>query len=134
VIQVEDTEPDRFGPADQMLVEALASSAAIAIENARLCARNRQMAIEQERRGVTRDLHDTVTQSLYSVGLAAQTSLRLLDETHADSQLRSSIEHIQAVAQSAIARMREQLYGLHRITLVDDGLVGALTRHCEMLQ
>jgi PAS domain S-box-containing protein len=134
VIQVVDEEPDRFSSADQRLVEALASSAAIAIENARLYARNREMAIEQERHRLERDLHDTVTQSLYGVGLAAQTSLRLLDQTHADSQLRSPIEHIQAVAQSALAQMREQLYDLHPTVLADSGLVGALARHCEMLQ
>jgi PAS domain S-box-containing protein len=134
VIQVVDTEPDRFGPADQRLVEALASSAAIAIENARLYARNRQMAIEQERHRLARDLHDTVTQYLYSAGLAAQTSLRLLDQTDVDSQLRSSIEYIRTVTQTAMAQMQEELYDLHPTTLADNELVGALARHCEMLQ
>jgi PAS domain S-box-containing protein len=134
VVQVMDTEPGRFSAADQRLVEALASSAAIAIDNARLYDRNRQMAIEQERHRLARDLHDTVTQYLFGAGLAAETSLRLLDQTDADSQLYSSIEYIEEVVQTAIIQMREELYDLHPATLANNGLIGALVQHCEMLQ
>lgn len=134
VIEVVDIESDRFSPADLGLIEALASSAAIAIENARLYAQIRQMTIEQERNRLARDLHDTVTQSLYSVGLAAQTAIRLLDKTDVRSQVRSPIEYIQAIVQTALAQMREQLGDLHPTNLVDHGLVGALARHCDVLR
>jgi signal transduction histidine kinase len=134
VIQVVDIESDRFSPADLGLIEALASPAAIAIENARLYAQIRQLTIEQERNRLARDLHDTVTQSLYGVGLAAQTALRLIDKTDTDSQIRSPIEYIQAIAQTALAQMREQLNDLHPTTLVNRGLVGALAQHCDVLR
>jgi PAS domain S-box-containing protein len=135
VIQVIDTEIDRFGSTDLRLVEALASAAAIAIENARLYARNRRLAVERERHRLARELHDTVTQSLYSIGMAAQTLLKLLGQTQPHSSIvRDPVEHILRLSRAALTEMREQLHGLHPTALADKGLVEALAQHCDLLR
>lgn len=58
---------------DEALIGALAVAAGIAIENARLHARVQQVAVYEERDRVARDLHDTVIQRLFAVGLSLQS-------------------------------------------------------------
>ncbi len=61
-----------FTADDQSLVEALALTAAIAVENARLHRRTQEVAVYEERDRLARDLHDTVIQRLFAVGLSLQ--------------------------------------------------------------
>lgn len=122
-----------FNQNDDRLMGLFADEAALTLHNARLHARNHQLAIEQERHRLARDLHDSVTQSLYSIALAAQTSLKLLDQAGTNSQIRTPIEHIQTTSQIALAEMREQLYDLHPTTLVEHGLSRSLAIHCDAL-
>ena len=58
---------------DEALVEALAVAAGIAIENARLHKRVQEVAIYDDRDRLARDLHDTVIQRLFAVGLSLQS-------------------------------------------------------------
>ena len=68
-----------FTEADQKLIELLAAHAAIAIENARLHERSRELSIVEERNRLARELHDNVTQRLFGVELAAESASTLLD-------------------------------------------------------
>lgn len=120
-----------FTEYESRLMSLFADQAALALNNARLHARNRQLAVQQERHRLARGLHDSVTQSLYSIGLAAQTSLRLLDK-EATSQVREPIGYIHSLSQTALTEMREQLYHLHP-TVLNEDLVEALTQHCQIL-
>jgi PAS domain S-box-containing protein len=134
VIYVVDREIDRFGSEDLRLVEALTGAAAIAIENAQLYARIRRLAVEQERHRLARELHDTVTQSLYSIGMAAQTSLKLLGRTDVDSRTLEPIDHILTLSQGALTEMREQLHDLHPTILSEKGLTQAIAEYCHVLR
>jgi PAS domain S-box-containing protein len=120
-----------FSPHDTHLMGLFADQAALALYSARLHARNQQLAVEQERHRLARELHDSVTQSLYSIGLAAQASLRILDQ-NVDSRVFEAIEHIHTLTQASLTEMREQLYHLHP-TVLDEDLAKALTRHCQLL-
>src|ERR1035441_6046322 len=62
-----------FTADDVALVEALAVAAGIAIENARLHERVREVAVVEDRDRLARDLHDTVIQRLFAVGLSLQS-------------------------------------------------------------
>jgi signal transduction histidine kinase len=58
---------------DEALIGALALAAGIAIENARLHKRVQEVAIYEERDRLARDLHDTVIQRLFAIGLSLQS-------------------------------------------------------------
>jgi signal transduction histidine kinase len=62
-----------FTSDDEALIGALAVTAGIAIENARLHARVQEVAIYEERDRLARDLHDTVIQRLFAIGLSLQS-------------------------------------------------------------
>jgi signal transduction histidine kinase len=125
-------KPETFSEADIRLTRLFADQAALALENAQLLVENRQLAIEQERHRLARELHDSVTQSIYSIGLAAQASMRLLGEETAPF-LKDTIGHIHTLSQRALFEIREQLFDLHPTTL-DEDLVEVLTQHCHTLR
>jgi len=122
-----------FTAQDSRLIMLFADQAALALHNAHLHTQNRQLAIEQERHRLARALHDSVTQSFYSIGLAAQTTLRVLGQD-ADSTVREPVEHIYTLSQTALAEMRTHLHDLHPTVLAEKGLVKTLTQHCDILR
>jgi signal transduction histidine kinase len=121
-----------FSDNDSRLMGLFADQAALAWHNARLHAQNRELAIEQERHRRARELHDSVTQSLYSIGIAAQASHRLLEQNKA-SDAETALQHIQRLAKTALAEMREKLYELRPTALAERGLVEILAEYCQML-
>jgi two-component system sensor histidine kinase NreB len=74
-----------------------------------------------------------VTQSLYGIALAAQTSLKLLDQPSVDGEIRGALEHIQVASRTALTDMRDQLSDLHPTALTTGGLMEALAQHCAVL-
>src|SRR6476660_7877551 len=68
-----------FSDDDERLIGLLAAHAAIAIENARLNERSRELSIVEERNRLARELHDNVTQRLFGVGLAVEAAATLLE-------------------------------------------------------
>ena len=70
---------DDFGAEDQRLIEMLAAHAAVAIENARLLERSRELNIVEERNRLARELHDSVSQKLFGLVLNAESAATLLD-------------------------------------------------------
>ena len=68
-----------FSGDDQALIETFAAHAALAIENARLHERSRELSIVEERNRLARELHDAVTQKLFGVVLAAESGTALLE-------------------------------------------------------
>src|SRR5437762_3497702 len=68
-----------FTDEDRRLIEMLAAHAAVSIENARLYERSRELSVIEERNRLARDLHDSVTQTLFSVALTAEAAVTLVD-------------------------------------------------------
>lgn len=134
VLLVWNKREKAFTGHDSRLMGLFADHAALALHNAHLYMRNRQLAIEQERHRLARELHDTVTQSLYSIAMAAQTSLKLLGQADTNGTARDPIQHILALSQTALAEMREQLFDLYPTALGEKGLVRALAQHCDVLR
>ena len=92
---------------DEALVGALSLAAGIAIENARLHDRVRRSAVYEDRDRVARDLHDTVIQRLFALGLTLQGLAARLPETTAN-QLGGAVSEIDRV----IAQVRSTIYEL----------------------
>jgi signal transduction histidine kinase len=73
-----------FTAADEEIAIALAAAAGVAIENARLQERVRQLAVLEDRERMARDLHDTVIQRLFATGLGLQALTRTATPEVAD--------------------------------------------------
>ena len=83
-----------FTADDEALVGALALAAGIAIENARLHAQVQRVAIYEERDRLARDLHDTVIQRLFAVGLSLQSLAGTSLASEVADRLRVAISDI----------------------------------------
>jgi signal transduction histidine kinase len=121
-----------FGEEDQRLIEMLAAHAAIAIENARLYERSRELSAIEERNRLARDLHDSVVQKLFGVVLAAQSAATLLDRSSPDA--RGQVDRVTELAQDAISELRALVFQLRPAAIESEGLAAALTKHVEVLR
>ena len=136
VIGVLDVQSDRlndFDDTDLAVLQALGNQAAIAIDNARLYEQAQQLAVMEERARLARDLHDAVTQSIYSLTLLAEAGLRMI--AHGDlQQVRDNQMRIDDIAQQSLQEMRLLVYELRPAELKDLGLVGAIERRLEVVE
>jgi signal transduction histidine kinase len=121
-----------FTAEDQRLIEMLAAHAAVAIENARLFERSRELSAVEERNRLARDLHDSVVQKLFGVALAARSASTLLDRSPADA--RTEVERLGELTEDAIAELRSLVFQLRPAAIETEGLAAALTKHVEVLR
>jgi signal transduction histidine kinase len=122
---------EEFSPADQELIELLAAHAAIAITNARLYEHSRELSAVAERNRLALELHDAVSQKLFSVVLTAEAAATLLDRD--EDAAREKVERLQGLAQEALEELRSLILELRPPDLERDGLCGALRKHVEVL-
>lgn len=106
------------------LTMAFANQAAVAIENARLYAKSRKLAALEERQKLARDLHDSVSQTLYGIVLGARTARTLLDREPAKAV--ESVDYVLSLADAGLAEMRALIFELRPESLQTEGLVTAL--------
>jgi len=121
-----------FSILDEHLIELLASHAAIAITNARLYEQSRELSVISERNRLALELHDVVSQKLYSVVLTAETVATLLDRD--PDAARGHIAKLQQIARQALDELRSLIFELRPPDLVQDGLCGALRKHVDVLR
>ena len=121
-----------FEEADRELIELLAAHAAIAITNARLNERSRELSILSERNRLALELHDAVSQKLFSLNLAAETAATLLER--GDDEARTQLDRVRRLARESLAELRSLILGLRPADLTRDGIAGALREQAEMLQ
>jgi signal transduction histidine kinase len=81
-----------FTDEDIAIVQALGRIAASAVQTARLQTRLRQVAVVEDRHRIARDLHDSVIQDLFAVGLGLQGLSARITEPDIESLLGSSID------------------------------------------
>ncbi len=122
---------DAFDELDQELIELLAAHAAIAITNARLYERSRELSILSERNRLALELHDVVSQKLFSLNLSAEAASTLLDRDSVAA--RAQLDRVRALAREALAELRTLILGLRPADLDQDGLEGALRKEVAML-
>ena len=96
-----------FDALDVASLEIIASHLAVAIENARLVADARDVAVLAERQRLARDLHDNVTQILSSINLITQSLPQALRKNPEEAQRRA--HRLQELAQSGFAELRALL-------------------------
>ncbi|MEV4730547.1 histidine kinase [Saccharopolyspora sp. NPDC049426] len=118
---------DDPGPSSLAFLSAMADHAAVAIETASLLAQTRSRAQMEERRKLARDLHDSVVQQLFSMGMQARALRSRLDRTReGGADVREGVEEMVGLARNALADLRGLVFELHPLDLADRGLVDAV--------
>jgi len=118
-------KPGGFTEEDVRILGLLADVAAIAIENARLQEKAGRLAIVEERQRLARELHDSVTQALYSVTLYAEAA-RMALSAGKQEVAAENLRELHAMAREALFDIRLLVYELHPPILEGQGLAAAL--------
>ncbi len=126
-------KPGGFTEADTHLLSLFADQAAIAITNAQLHEQAKQQAVAKERQRLASELHDSVTQVLYSVILYADAT-RLALAADKKSEAAANLHELRTLARQAMADLRLLLFRLHPPELEEEGLVVALQARLEAIE
>jgi signal transduction histidine kinase/uncharacterized membrane-anchored protein YhcB (DUF1043 family) len=126
-------EPHLFTEEEIRLLSAFAQRAGLAIETARLYEREEQIAVMQERNRLARDLHDSVTQSLYGVSLYAEVAMQLLKSGEPE-KARQNLQELKAMSLDALAEMRLLIYELRPSVFEAEGLVAAIQTRLDAVE
>ena len=106
-----------FTSDDESLVEALALAAGIAVENARLHQKVQVVAVYEDRDRLARDLHDTVIQRLFAVGLSLQSMAVAATSSEMTERLDAAISDLD----DTIRQVRSTIFELGSVA-ADQGL------------
>jgi signal transduction histidine kinase len=129
VFNVDYMEPRGFGTEEQRLFTALAQRAALAIEQAQLQDQAQQAAVFEERQRLARDLHDAVTQTLFSASIIAEVLPQLWEQ---DPKVGlSRLEVLRELTKGALAEMRTLLIELRPAAIAEADLVELMRQLAE---
>ncbi|MGQ0432314.1 MAG: GAF domain-containing protein [Microthrixaceae bacterium] len=104
----EKRNADEFTQEDEDLVVALAATAGVAIENARLHDRVQSMTLLEDRERIARDLHDRVIQRLFASGMALQATGRLIEDPELAARVQETVDEID----ETIREIRNTIFAL----------------------
>jgi signal transduction histidine kinase len=122
---------ESFDAADAELISLLAAHAAIAITNASLYERSRELSIVSERNRLALELHDVVSQKLFSLTLTAQAAATQLERD--PTSARAQVQRLGELAGEALEELRSLILGLRPPDLERDGLRETLRKELDML-
>jgi signal transduction histidine kinase len=107
--------PHLFSPEDMLVAQTLAEQTALAIDNARYYLEVRRKAVASERTRLAHDLHDSVTQTLFSASIIADILPRLWEVRPEEGRRR--LQDLRELARGALAEMRSLLLELRPETM-----------------
>ncbi|MGP3981564.1 GAF domain-containing sensor histidine kinase [Streptomyces sp. KR80] len=120
-----------FTEQDEALLGILAQHAAIALTNARLYERSRELTIAGERARLAHELHDAVAQKLFSLRLTAQAAAALIDRDPV--RAKGELQQVAGLAAEAADELRAAVVELRPAALDEDGLVATLRTQIQVL-
>ncbi|GAA1187117.1 hypothetical protein GCM10009654_50890 [Streptomyces hebeiensis] len=120
-----------FTEEDEELLSILAQHAAIALTNARLYERSRELTIAEERSRLAHELHDAVSQKLFSLRLTAQAAAALVDRDPV--RAKGELQQVATLAAEATDELGAAVVELRPAALDEDGLVATLRTQIRVL-
>lgn len=123
----------QFSGEEISLIASIADQVGVAVENARLYQQAEELAVVQERQRLARELHDAVTQSVYSVLLLAGTGRRAAAAGDWE-EVAGFLDRLQQIAGQALRELRLLVYELRPSALEDAGLVEALQHRLDAVE
>ena len=123
---------DAFGRDDVTIMQMLANQVAAALENERLRDRVRELALLEERERISKELHDGVIQSIYSVGLSLHGTMSMLnsDPELVRKRIDAAISHLDEV----VTDVRSYIFELRPKTVEQRGLTDSIRELVRELQ
>ena len=120
-----------FQGEQRALARGVGDQLSVAISNARYFEATQQSAALEERHRIARDLHDSVSQSLFSLTLHTRTAELALTRAglDADSELGRPLQQVSELTRGALAEMRALIFELRPGALAEEGLGAALSKH-----
>jgi signal transduction histidine kinase len=122
-----------FSQAEVSLLVSIADEVGVAVENARVHEQAQELAVVRERERLARELHDSVTQALYSLTLLAAAGQRLTGAGDLE-RVGDYLGRLGEIAQQALKEMRLLVYQLRPLVLRREGLVGALQERLDAVE
>jgi signal transduction histidine kinase len=125
----------QLGEDDEAYLTALADQAAVAVQNATLFGAAAQNATLLERQRLARELHDSVSQALFSMTLHARAAERHLTTAGlaADSPAAAEIAKLRELTAGALAEMRALIFELRPGALAEEGFAAALGKQAAAM-
>jgi signal transduction histidine kinase len=122
-----------LGTDEIALLTSLADRVGAVVESHQLRQRAERGAVLEERQRLARDMHDSVTQTLYSATLLTETGLQAARA--GDFEVAEScLDRLGGVTQQALKEMRLLIYELRPPVLEQEGLVGALQQRLDAVE
>ena len=131
VLVIKGSKESTFSEGYLALFESIADQLGVAIENARLHEQAEQAGIAAERNRLARDLHDAVTQTLFSASLIAEVLPRIWERDPQEAQRR--LKELRELTRGALAEMRTLLLELRPAALVEARLTDLLHQIAESI-
>lgn len=134
VLTVLSNDLSRYAAKEEMeLLTSVGEQLGVVVENARLRSQAEQLVVLEERNRLARELHDSVTQSLYSVTLFAEAGLNLTQSGETD-RLGQLFTDVLETGQQALKEMRLLVHKLRPSILEKEGLVRALQHRLKAVE
>lgn len=123
-VAARSTEP--FEEQSIAMLTAVGTWAGLAIENARLHANARRLAVLEERERIGMDLHDGIIQSIYGLGLSLESAFHALDDDPNDAKER--LQRMMDGLNQVIRDIRSYILDLRPRKMGDEGLISGMKR------
>jgi len=124
VFNVSYEKPHAIGEGEQRVFQALTQRAALYLENARLYEQSQELAVLEERSRLARELHDAVTQTLFSASLVAEALPTTWEKDPQEG--RGLLQELRGLSRGALAEMRTLLLELRPVALLETSLADLL--------
>ncbi len=132
LILAKDENGSNFDTHEIELAETIATDIATAIDNDHLTEQAQLAAVDAERQRLARELHDSVTQSIYSLTLLSSGWESMARQGTLDNPA-AAFHRLGAVGQQALREMRLLLHQL-RPSALEVGLVNAIQQRLDTVE
>lgn len=120
-----------FSSRELAFAQSTANLVSLALQMTPLAERGQQVAVENERNRIAREIHDTLAQDL--AGLVIQLDVAGDALPRGSEEAQKCVQRAQTLARECTAQIRRSVLGLHSSALAGHGLISALQRHCTFL-
>ena len=132
-LDVNSAQSSAFTEEEVLVLQSLGDQIAIAIHNANLYKQSQRLAILEERNRLARDMHDSVTQSTYSMGLLIEGWSQMIsngESVNAHDYLNRMAE----INQQILREMRVLIHELKPPILEQEGLLNAIQQRLDAVE